>query len=231
MALQAPTFTPSNRTPQTALEPGTYPARVVRVIDEGLQPQTDFTTKEPKKPAQIIRVTYELVDAFMVDDDGNELEDKPRWLSENFPLHAITSDLAKSTKRINAIDPKGTLKGDWSQVIGIPCSVVVGNYTSKEVLRDKVLNVTAIRARDAATLPELKNEGKFFDLSNPDLEFFTSLPKWQQDIIKGNLEFAGSPLDRALGGKPAPSKKEQEQKVEEATEAEASAEDGEDIPW
>lgn len=224
MALKAPTSSQSNRTPQVALEPGSYPARVVRIVDEGLQPRIDFATKEPKKPAYMIRVTYELVDAFMVDENGDELEDKPRWLSENFPLLPLSSDLATSTKRSKAIDPSGKHEGDWSQFLEAPCSVVVGNYESKGVTKDKVLNVTAMRPRDAAALEALKNEAKFFDLGDPDLEFFKSLPKWQQEIITGNLEFAGSPLEKLLkGGTTAPKKSkepEPEPHEDEATEDE-----------
>ena len=232
MALQAPEFTGTKRTPQAALEAGSYPARIARVIDLGLQPTTDFNTKQPGKPVHKISVTYELVDAFMLDDDGNELEDKPRWVPEDFSLLPLKSDRATSTKRMLAIDPKGTLKGDWSQALGMPCSVVLIQYETKKnpgVIRNKVDNVTTIRPRDAANMADLQNDAKFFDLSDPDVEFFNSLPSWQQDVIKSNLEYAGSVLEARLGGTPEPKKDEPAKKAAPAPEV-ADDED-EDAPW
>ncbi len=232
MALQAPTHNTSNKTKQEALEPGAYPARIVRVIDLGLQPTTDFETKQPGKPVHKINVTYELVDTFMRDEEGNEMEDKPRWIAEDFPLRALTSDLATSTKRMKAIDPKGELNGDWAASLGRPCSVVTVNYETKKnpgVLRDKVANVTAVRPRDAQNMPELQNDAKFFDLSDPDIEFFNSLPQWMQDVIKGNLEYGGSKLEALLEGKTPVGKKEAPKKVDPTPEPEDD--EPEDAPW
>ena len=244
MALKAPANSQNSKfTKQDALEPGTYPARVVRVLDLGLQAQTDFTTKEPKKPQNMISVTYELVDVFMADEEGNDIEDKPRWISDkDFPLHPMSSDLATSTKRMLAIDPSSNADGDWSQVLGFPCMVTVGNYTGQDgSLKDKVLNVTAVRARDAARMPELQNDAKFFDLDEPDVEFFNSLPKWVREKIQGNLQYAGSPLEKLLGGKASAPKAEAEEAPKPAKKParkpvvqEAEEEDGgvgEDAPW
>lgn len=230
MSLKAPES--QKFTPPTALEPATYPARIVRVLDLGLQAQVDFTTKEPKRPVQMISVTYEFVDVFLQDDEGNDQEDKPRWLSEEFPLHALSSDLAKSTKRMKAVDPSGELDGDWSQTLSRPLMVTTGNYEDKQQnTRDKVLNVSTARKRDVDSMPPLKNPAVFFDLSAPDLEVFNSLPKWQQDKIKGNLAFDGSPLDRALGGKavdkPTPAAKKAVTKAEPKVEGN----EPEDAPW
>ena len=80
---------------QELLEPGTYPVRVVQIIDLGVQPQRPFKG-EQKPPVHQIQLTYEFVDEFLKDEDGNELEDKPRWLSESFPLYNLSSDRAKS---------------------------------------------------------------------------------------------------------------------------------------
>lgn len=233
MALRAPEKnTSSNFKKQDALEPGTYPARVVRVVDNGLQPQRPYKGEE-KAPAYTITVTYELVDVFMQDEDGNDIEDKPRWISEEFPLNAMSADLAKSTKRMKAIDPENDIEGDWSQTLSSPCMVTVGNYVSKKngQTYDQVTNVTTCRARDAQRMPELKNEAKFFDLGDPDIEFFNSLPKWIQEKIQGNLEYAGSALERALGGE-APAKKKEAPKKEAEPEAhEDEATSDEDTPW
>ena len=57
------------------LDAGTYPARLVMVIDCGLQPQRPYKG-EDKEPAYEIGLTYEFADEFMKDDDGQEMKDK-----------------------------------------------------------------------------------------------------------------------------------------------------------
>lgn len=228
-SLVAPLTSNSNRVAQEALDAGSYPARVSRVISLGLQPTIDFATKEAGKPAHMVSVTYELVDAFMVDENGNELEDKPRWISEDFPLRALSSDLATSTKRIKALDATGSLRGDWTQTLGLPCMVVLGQYETKKnpgVLKNKVMNVTAARKRDADNMPDLQNEAKFFDLSNPDIEFFNSLPTWTREKIQSNLEYPGSRLEALLEGTPAPKETPPPPPVTPAPNDEP-----EDAPW
>jgi len=114
----------NKRTPVEPLEPGTYPARVVQIIACGLQEQRPYKG-EPKPPVQELHVTYEFLDEFLKDEDGNEIEDKPRWLSETFGFHSLDSDLAKSTKRYFALDPEKEYGGDWSQLLGAPCMVTI----------------------------------------------------------------------------------------------------------
>ncbi|MCI0528939.1 MAG: hypothetical protein L0Y56_15995, partial [Nitrospira sp.] len=53
------------RTPP--LENGLYPSRLVQVIDLGLQPRS--YKGEDKEPQGMIMLTYELVDAFLLDED------------------------------------------------------------------------------------------------------------------------------------------------------------------
>lgn len=200
------------RVEQAPLEPGPYPARVAQVIDLGVQPSMPYKGQE-KPPAHKIMLTYELLDAFMVDEDGNEQEDKPRWVSEEFALRNLAADLATSTKRYRAIDPNEAFDGDFTRLVGSPCTVTIGNKagTGKNAGRvfENVLNVATMRPRDAANAPELKNEPKVFVLDEPDMEVFASIPEWIQNKIKGNLNYAGSALATALGdakGKPAVAK-------------------------
>ena len=101
---------------QEAIEAGTYPARVAQVIDMGLQPQRPYQGQE-KPPVQEILITYELLDEFCLDEKGEEIEDKPRWVSETIPFHNLEVDLAKSTKRYKALDPEMEFDGDFTQLV------------------------------------------------------------------------------------------------------------------
>ena len=202
-----------------ALEAGNYPARVVQIIDLGIQPQRPFKGQE-KPPKPEIYVTYELLDEFLLDEDGEEIEDRPRWISETIPMNPLNSELAKSTKRYVALDPELKHDGDWSKLIGTPCMVTIVANPAKDGRRDEegnvvvynnVAGVQAMRKKDAAKAKELVNEPKVFDMSDPDLDVFSSLPDWLKDKIKGALDFEGSALDVALGGEP----KEAVEEVEE----------------
>ena len=202
---------PSGSKPQEPIEPGSYPARLVQIIDLGLQPQ--MFEKEEKPPKNEIMTTYELADEFMKDEDGNDIEDKPRWVSETFTLNSLNSDRAKSTARYYALDPDSKYDGDWSKLLETPATVTIVNKAGSGKNKGKVYNniatVSAMRPKDAVRLPELKNPAKFFDLDAPDVDLFLSLPDFIQKKIREGLEFNGSKLDELLQnhkGKPAEKK-------------------------
>lgn len=191
------------------LEAGTYKGRVVQVIDLGRQPQNAFQGKA-KAPAQMVMLTYELVDEFMKDEDGQDIEDKPRWISEKFVLHNLSADRAKSTIRLKALDPTDELDGDLTALLDIPCHVTVVRNESGGRVFANVASISAVRDRDKRSWPPLINSPIFFDLDNPSLEDFNLLPDWVKKIIQENLDFKGSGLDRLLNmkgeSKPAASK-------------------------
>ena len=186
-------------TKQPLLEVGTLPARLVRVIDLGMQSQPDYQGQE-KPPAHMVDFTYELLDVFMVDKDGNEDETKPRWISESFPIHHPSADLAKSTKRAKALDPNDDFGYDLTKMVGQPCMVTIGHKQSKGNTYANIIGVTPMRARDADKAPGLKNEPVVFTLDDPDLEVFNKFPDWLKERIRTNLEYKGSKLQKLLDG-------------------------------
>jgi hypothetical protein len=242
MALVAPKTAPkraaANRVKQNELAVDNYPCRVAQVVDMGRHHKevwNDITKKfevaYDKAPVHLLRLTYEFTTEFMKDEAGNELEDKPRWLSEEFALYALDNDLATSTKRMSAFDPGFTLYGgDWEQVLTMPCAVTIAHKKSGAA---KVGNVA--KPMKGMVVAELKNEPKVFSLDAPDLDVFRSFPEWIQERIKANLDFEGSKLQAALTGQPVgEAKKEEkvaEKPVQEAVEPNIVEEDDSDSPW
>lgn len=208
---------PSNRVAQANIEAGVYPARLVQLIDLGLQPQRPFAGTE-KAPCQEIMLTYELVDEFMKDADGKDVLDKPRWISESLPFYGLFADKAKSTQRYYAFDPDESFDGDLAKAIEMPCNVTIVNNKKGDKVYDNIANIAAMRPKDAANCPALQNPSCVFDLETPDMAMYARLPKWIQEKICGNLNFKGSPLEAALASaeskpaepaaKPAPVKKD-----------------------
>lgn len=236
MALNAKNIRGNNaeRIEQPNIEPGTYPARLVQIIDLGLQAQRPYKGQD-KPPVQEIMLTYELVDTFMVDKDGNDVEDKPRWISETLPFYGLYADKAKSTQRYTALDPNGDYDGDFSKAIGQPINVTIVNNPGKDgKVYDNVGTVSTMRQKDADKCPELQNPTKVFDLDAPDMDVFNSLPQWIQDKIKENLNYEGSALQKLAGvgnqKKPAakqdaPKPAKNQQRVDEADADQAEHDD------
>lgn len=178
------------------VDPGTYPGRLVHVIDLGLQPQ-NFQGEE-KAPQQELSTTYELLDEFLKDEEGNDDPTKPRFISESFAFHNIAADRAKSTQRYLALDPKLEHDGDWEELLGTPCMITIvnkpGTGKNKGRIYNNIAAVSAMREKEAAKAPPLVNDVKFFDQANPDIEVFMELPTWIKDKIKKGLEYEGSKL-------------------------------------
>lgn len=210
----------SNKTPVEPMDAGSYPARLVQVIDLGVQAQEPYNGQE-KAPCQMIYTTYEFLDEFMKGEDGEPDETKPRWLSEKLPFYNLEADKAKSTLRYKSLDPNLDNDGDWSLLLGSPVLVTVVEQVAKAGPNagksyNRIASTTPMRAKDAAKAPELVNPTKMFSLDEPDLDVFLSLPDWLQEVIKGNLEYNGSKLEKLLSKQSkASGKKEAEVEKEE----------------
>jgi hypothetical protein len=209
--------------PQEPIDIGAYPARLVAVVDLGLQAQKPYQGKE-KEPVYQIQTTYELLDEFMKDEDGNDVEDKPKLLSERFALYSLDAEKAKSTKRYLALDPNNVNDSDWVALLGMPCIVtVVHNPNTKDPKRGPYVNignVSAMRLKDAEKAGPLVNQPLAFNLDSPDIEVFNKLPQWVQKVIQGNLEYEGSELEKLLKAQP----KEKAESKAEVTENEEDLE-------
>lgn len=215
------------------LEAGTYPGRLVQVIDLGLQPQRPFQG-QPKPPKHCIMTTYELSDEFMLNEDGEPDEERPLWVSEDLPMNPLTSDLAKSTKRYEALDPDHYYEGDWSELLGQAVNITIVINKKGDKVYQNIVSTAPMRAKDKARIPELKNEPKVFALSDPDMETFLSFPEWLQEKIKGNLEYAGSKLEQMLakgGAKPQEQEEEEDEPKQKPKKAPKDEEGDDDGDW
>ena len=216
-----------NRERPPVLEPGSYPCRLVQVILLGTQAQKPYKGEE-KPPVMEIMLTYEFLDEFMKDDEGEDIEDKPRWLSETIPLHNLAADKAKSTQRYYALDPDDKHDGDWAKLIGTPCNVNIVNNEGKGKnagrTYENIASVSTMRPKEAAKAPELVNPPKVFDYYSPSLEVFESLPDWIKEKMKSALDYEGSDLEAMIEGRGETSKTPKETKKVET-------EDDSDEEW
>lgn len=197
MALNASKIKGTSNGPKAPLlDEGAYPARLVAVIDLGLQPQS--YAGESKTPKNELQTIYELTDEFMPGADGEPDETKPRWMWESFALYNLNQDKAKSSARYYALDPNEEYNGDWAKLLGAP--VIVAIVKDKSGQYNNVGATSTMRSKEANKLPELVNDPILFDMDAPDLEVFLSLPQRLQDKIKESLSFGGSKIEALLNG-------------------------------
>lgn len=176
----------STSRPVTLIEEGTYPARVVQIIDLGVQ-RNNFDAAKP--PKQKVRVSYELVTEFVEDENGDPDESRPRWVHEEFFLSPMTQEKGTSTKRMKAYDPKGELEGDLTLALGRPCLVTVSTKQKKDKTGSyNIVPTDGVSApMKGFPVPELVNDPVLFLTDSWDEEIYQSLPEFIRDIIDSRV--------------------------------------------
>lgn len=190
MALKAQA-TGGKKTDFGRVEDGTHMARVVQIIDLGMQQQTDWKDQTPRKwddgklmIKPEVFITFEFPTE-RIDIDG---ESKPRWLSKRYTLSM--HEKSALTALIQAVDPAGAKSKsyDLTKLIDKPVMVTVGSTSNDN---PKVTGVSGLPK--GIKVDPLENEPKLFDMDSFDMEVYESLPAFIQEIIQGSESFKGFP--------------------------------------
>lgn len=176
------------------LEAGGYPARLIRLVDLGLQPGS----KQYPEPQYKMAFVFECLDEFMVDEDGKEIQDQPRIFDYevSYNTDGFMGDRSNIYKVIDALDG---FEVPLADLLGKICNI---NLIEKSTRADadkkynKITGVGTMRAKDAAKYEgsEPQSEMWLFSLSkNPTKEDFEKQSKRggqysHQEKIKANLE-------------------------------------------
>lgn len=163
------------------LEDGPHLARIVSVIDLGLQEQTDWKTKEKTDPKKIVMITYETPDEMITYEKDGEEVTKPRWISKDYTLSL--HEKSALTGLIKALKPD---LESLEEFLNLPCMITVGSTATGNA---KITNVA--KPMKGAVVGELQNDTFHFDFSHPDMELFNGLLEWQQKKIKDALDYNG----------------------------------------
>lgn len=181
------------------IEDGTYMARVVQLIDLGVQ-KSEYEGVE--KINHQVMITFEFpTEMVKVGDD-----DKPRWLSKNYTVS--THEKSGMAALINAVDPTGqaTSKGrNLKGILGLPAMVTVGTTSGGNA---KVSGVA--RLMKGMQVPELVNDPVFFDLDGDDVEQFDKFPDWLKERITSGIDFHKTPFSKAIDNGSSSSTEEEE---------------------
>ena len=168
------------------VEDGTYPARIVQLIMLGNQMQTDWQTGEAKEDENgnvvykdEIWVTYEFTtERISYENDEGEKVDRPRWQSKTYTLSM--HEKAGFRKLMDAVAPEGECLED---LIEKPCIVKIGSTSGGKA---KVTGVSSpMKGMDVG---ELENPAVIYDLDEPDVGVFDTLPNFLQEKIRNRRD-------------------------------------------
>lgn len=219
MALNAKNAETQAGKPIPVIEDGTYAARLIRVVDLGVQ-QNPF---DKEKRANEIIITFELMDEFLLDEDGNEDPEKPRVMSDFVKLYR-GADKGKNVNFLRALDPTNQYDGDWGalQAAQAPCllNIIVKNKDSGD--KNQIDSISppmkGMSFRDTIV------PGYVFDLDNPDREVYDEFPDWIKEKINTRI--------RGDAAEPTTYENTESQAIEtQAAEPEVSDNKDDDVPW
>lgn len=172
---------------------GTYPARIVRILDFGMQFATDFKTGEVKKYDDGNDVVQHKVWIdFELPTETIEIEGvaRPRWIGKEYTVSA--HEKAAIQGLLKAADPggKATMKGrNVAGLLGLPLMITIGSTSTG---KDKITATTSLIK--GMNVDPLANPTLFFDLDEATYKDFELLPKWMQKRIKDGVDFESTGL-------------------------------------
>lgn len=179
------------------VEDGAYPARIVQIIDFGMQVETDWKTNEPKyyddgnlmvKPK--VWINFEFPDE-TIEIDG---VDRPRWYGKEYTVS--THEKSALFALLKAVDPKGEYADKGRNVrglLGVPAMVTIGSTSSG---KPKISSVSGVPK--GMQVGQLVNEEAFLDLDSTDTNAFFEIPSWMQKRIREGVGFEHTKLAKAL---------------------------------
>jgi hypothetical protein len=210
------------------LDAGSYPARLVQIVDLGMQPGSSMYP-EPKLKMEM---RFELLDEFMEDKEGKELENKPRWFSYELTYNA-DGYMGDRSNIYKVFDALNGFEKHPKDLLGTPCNVAIAVGLKKDgkTKKNKITGVSAMREKDAVKAPELQNPTLYFSLMEPDMDAWAKLSskgQWsQQNKIKTSLEIRLTPLAKLIGldGEANGSEESDNESNNESTSNEAAPEE------
>lgn len=162
---------------------GSYPARLLSIVDLGLQ---EGSQQHPD-PQLKMSLTFELADEFLLDADGKEMLDEPRFLEleVNYKEDGYMDDRSSIYKVWTALDGFNTPIHD---LLTRPCMISVDVDVSKKGKEyNKITSVSPMREKDASRLGEIVGETFLFSLDkDATLESFNKCSTLKGDYSQQN---------------------------------------------
>lgn len=198
----------SNKTTYDTLPKDLYPARMVRFVGLGTQPQPEYKG-QAKDPAPKVAVMFELfdpetgdvLDVRGVDSEGNEVF-KPSCVFTDMFLFpgAERGKVFDMSKALDSSVTKVADDFDWFiDRLGAPVMVEIDHYPKKDgTVGTKISSIVPVSKMVAKSMPEARSELVGFDPYDGDVEKYkipyAKLFGFQRDILKEALDSKHIPL-------------------------------------
>ena len=168
---------------------GQYPARIVQIVDWGMQ-ENEY--EGDVKVQHRVWINFELPTKRIDIEKDGETKSMPRWLGKQYTLSS--HEQSTMYKMISSIAPMFDFEEDGLEdLIGVECMVAVGTTSGG---KDKVTGVNP--PIDGMEIPELENDTLIFDTSDPDYDTFLKIPDWMKKEVVGAVDFEGSVVEQLL---------------------------------
>lgn len=184
------------------VEDGAYPARIVQILDFGMQIETDWKTGENKtyEDSGALVIKHKVWINFELPTETIEVngETKPRWYGKEYTVSAHEKSALYAL--LKAVDPKGeaTNKGrNVKGLLGLPAMVTIASTSSGKA---KIGSVSGVPK--GMQVDSLVNDEGFFDLDSQDVEAFAKIPNWMQTRIKDGVDFDKTKFSKVVDGVP-----------------------------
>lgn len=161
------------------VEPGTYTALCVGVIDLGEQLNEKFKNYSAK-----IMLIFE-ISSERIEIDG---ESKPRWLSKEYTL--ALGDKANLTKILTAWRGKEVTDEETKNGVDVASLIGQGCMIQVIIKNEKYNDITSIiQLPKGIPVPKAENDILLFDMEDWNNEIFDKIPAWIQDKIKKSTQY------------------------------------------
>lgn len=205
MSLKANQKVSSSKKSYPVLAKGTYPARVVQIVDLGVQQEHQYPSDKPlywtpdgkKVPEETgnpvlqprVFINFEFPTK-LFDYDG---EQKPYWVGKEFTVSNDDRSNMYALMEAAGLDP---VNGNIGSLLDKTVQATIGETSGGKA---KVTTITAVM--EGITVPELVNTPVLFDLDEFDTAVYENLPSWLKDKIDNRVVANSSnPQDDTIPG-------------------------------
>lgn len=164
------------------IEEGSLPAIIQGLVTYGIQPQTDWQTKEPKPSEKRLALTFEFpTEAVEKEQEDGQVVTIPRRLTKEYKVSSHKK--SNIMKLIRFVAPGIESLAD---LLDKPVLVTVGRTSTGKA---KVANVAP--PMKGIETGSLLNGLASFDFYNPSEDDFKTIAKFQQTVVMGADDYDG----------------------------------------
>lgn len=175
---------------------GTHAARLVQVIDLGVQDRPAYQGEE-KPPAHQLYLTFEIT------DECGEFngEERPFWVARI--VNYSNDERSTLRKYKDAINPKA--KG-VEDLLDQPCTVTIKH---KEAKGKSFANISSVNpVVKGLSVSELQNPTRVVTMDTDDVDTFNELPKFIKEMMQRSHSWKNSVLGKAVEANPVEEEEE-----------------------